>query len=64
MADENKSKQPAGAIVEHLCEHPGCSVWGGFGYMPSKAIPPRWWCARHYPYWPDDVKAKYAALPA
>lgn len=50
MADENKSKQPTGAIVEHLCEHPGCRVWGGFGYMPSKAIPPRWWCWEHYPY--------------
>lgn len=51
MADENKTKQSAaGGIVEHLCEHPGCKVWGGFGYMPSKAVPPRWWCWEHYPY--------------
>lgn len=62
MADENSTKQPmASGIVEHLCEHPGRTAWGGFGF--SSGARAQWWCDRHYPYWGDATKAKYAALP-
>jgi len=64
MSDENGSKQHAAAgVVDHRCEYPGCGEWGGFGFAASRAVAPRWWCARHYPYWDEPAKAKYAALP-
>ena len=63
MATDFSAKHVDAGIDARFCEHPGCDKWGGFGFSVSKVAPARWWCARHYPYWPDSVKAKYAALP-
>ena len=32
--------------VVHLCEHPGCTAWGSFGFGPH-AGSKRWFCAEH-----------------
>lgn len=44
-ATETLRQTPAG-IWEHLCEHPGCKEWGGFGYQIGKQAA-RWYCGAH-----------------
>lgn len=49
MAEDITTKQPtASGVIEHLCEHPACGEWGGFGLSSGRT--PRWWCWEHYPY--------------
>jgi hypothetical protein len=42
MSDDNRPivieppRTPSG-IFEHLCEHPGCRQWGGWGFSRGKA---------------------------
>ena len=62
MATNDPTSTTPSGIYEHYCET--CGKWGGLGYSAGSNAPMRWWCERHYPHWPDDVKAKYAALPA
>ena len=33
-------------VVEHWCEHPGCTKWGGRGYARGKG-PTIWFCFEH-----------------
>ncbi|MFC6488048.1 hypothetical protein [Nitratireductor sp. GCM10026969] len=40
------SVTPAG-IVEHYCEHPDCTAWGGFGYSRGKDQASKWFCRDH-----------------
>ncbi|WP_199773080.1 hypothetical protein [Ensifer adhaerens] len=36
----------------HLCEHPACKNWGGFGFAIGKG-PSKWFCFEHRPEtWP------------
>ena len=49
MSDQDTTARPH-LIVEHWCEHAGCSKWGGAGYAKTKLDAPRWWCWEHYPY--------------
>ncbi len=52
MSDEaGASKKPEGGIVEHLCEHPGCTTWGSLGFAHGRA-PPNWYCFEHKIEWP------------
>lgn len=53
----------AGASIHenHYCCVDGCGKWGGLGLSRSKGEPPQWWCARHYPHWPEHIAARYAA---
>lgn len=34
--------------VDHLCRHPGCPRWGGWGYDGGEGIS-QWWCLEHRP---------------
>lgn len=63
MALEETRDNAPSSMYEHYCEHPACNEWGGFGFSSGKSAPIHWWCARHYPYWSNDVRAKYEALP-
>lgn len=63
MADDRTDTRPH-TPDEHYCEHAGCNAWGGLGYSAGTNTAPRWWCAAHYPYWPDEIRAKLQALPA
>jgi len=48
MSDElGATLQPAatGPWV-HLCEHPGCKAWGGWGFASGKGRS-RWFCYAH-----------------
>lgn len=52
MSDEparpQDAPQPAPpGIWEHLCEHPGCSAWGSFGFTRGRNWPVRWYCHEH-----------------
>ena len=51
MSDETGAAKPAssGPYV-HLCEHPGCKKWGGFGFAVGRATP-NWFCYEHRPEW-------------
>ena len=48
MSDQTKAGD--GIHENHWCEHPGCTKWGGWGFSPSKAEKPHWWCPEHYPH--------------
>lgn len=37
---------PAG-VVDHWCEHPGCTNWGGWGYSKGRNLPSTWYCFEH-----------------
>lgn len=53
MSDE-KSTEPRkdSVLLNHLCEHPGCSKWGSFGFAIGKAAP-NWFCLEHrHETWP------------
>jgi len=50
MSDLDRPMQSSSQQYEHLCTHPGCKKWGGFGFSSSKAIETRWWCWEHYPH--------------
>ncbi|WP_376742382.1 hypothetical protein [Ensifer canadensis] len=57
MSDEGVAiKRPEGGIVEHLCEHPGCTKWGSFGYAHGRAAP-HWYCFEHQIEWPPAKKS-------
>lgn len=45
-ADEVPGLTPAG-VVNHWCEHPGCSNWGAFGYARVRSAPVAWYCFDH-----------------
>lgn len=34
--------------ADHLCRHPGCGRWGGWGYDGGEGIS-GWWCLEHRP---------------
>lgn len=37
-------RAPAG-VIDHWCEHPGCSRWGSFGFThPTRAV---FYCGEH-----------------
>ncbi|MBN9034227.1 MAG: hypothetical protein J0I23_31075 [Rhizobiales bacterium] len=57
MSDTDQTPtHPAPPIhLEHWCCEPGCTEWGSLGHSPHKAIPPRWWCFRHFP---DEYKRR------
>ena len=46
LGNEPPPAAPHG-VVEHGCEHPGCSRWGGFGYRRHKLDEPKWFCYDH-----------------
>lgn len=51
MSDEFRpgevpARAPHTGIVEHLCEHPGCRKWGGWGYSRPRTET-RWFCYEH-----------------
>lgn len=51
MSDEGSVTMKTGSgPVTHLCEHPGCKKWGGFGFASGKAAP-NWFCFEHRPEW-------------
>lgn len=31
----------------HLCQAPGCSAWGAYGFGPGNAETKRWLCDQH-----------------
>ncbi|MER8374472.1 hypothetical protein [Mesorhizobium sp. M0488] len=35
-----------GPIESHVCEHPGCGKFGGFGFAKPRK-PSRWFCLEH-----------------
>lgn len=45
-ADGAPPRTPSG-IWEHLCEHPGCAVWGAWGFARGKRT--AWFCFEHRP---------------
>ncbi|MCZ4500996.1 MAG: hypothetical protein JWQ74_3551 [Marmoricola sp.] len=50
MTEEDKprrARQPTDP-VEHWCQHPGCTKWGGFGYDRGRGETD-WWCWEHRP---------------
>lgn len=53
MSDEGgAAKKTDSGPVTHLCEHPSCKKWGGFGYAIGRAAP-NWFCFEHRPEtWP------------
>lgn len=60
MSDERTATHPSAPVqFEHWCEHPGCKEWGGLGFGQGNQ-PQRWWCAEHYPHWPEQIAVKYA----
>lgn len=34
--------------TDHLCRHPTCKNWGGWGYDHGRGISD-WWCLEHRP---------------
>ena len=44
--------------ADHLCSHPGCSRWGGWGYDGGEGIS-AWWCIAHRP----DADPVHPTLP-
>ncbi|TWG90295.1 hypothetical protein L598_000700000510 [Mesorhizobium sp. J18] len=46
MRNGETAPRRSSGIVEHYCEHPGCSSWGGWGYSRLKDAP-RWFCYAH-----------------
>jgi len=56
MSDEKEvAKQPTAGPWVHLCEHPGCTDWGGWGFAIGKGHS-RWYCYAHR----DDGKTSNA----
>lgn len=50
-------KTASDGLWVHLCEHPGCKKWGGFGYAAGKG-PSNWFCFEHRPAtWPPSKQA-------
>lgn len=50
MSIDGHSSAPGASIhVNHWCEHPGCSEWGGWGFSAGKAAPINWYCFEHFP---------------
>jgi hypothetical protein len=51
--DASTPRPPATGIWEHYCQHPGCKLWGGFGYARGKGEYD-WFCWEHSPEERDD----------
>lgn len=47
----------------HLCAHPGCTAWGGWGEGVDllRGRPGTWWCAEHRPPRLDPARKRAAA---
>lgn len=57
MSDEvGATKRAESGLVEHLCEHPGCTKWGAFGYAHGRAAP-NWYCFEHQIEWPPAKRS-------
>ncbi|WP_164474904.1 MULTISPECIES: hypothetical protein [unclassified Ensifer] len=57
MSDEvGATKRTESGLVEHLCEHPGCTNWGAFGYAYGQAAP-NWYCFEHKIEWPPAKRS-------
>ncbi|WP_093232709.1 hypothetical protein [Sinorhizobium sp. NFACC03] len=51
-AREGPAKKSTEGPWVHLCEHPGCKKWGGFGFAIGKGTS-KWFCVEHKPAtWP------------
>jgi hypothetical protein len=62
MSDEGRTQQAEASIhVEHYCCIPDCGKWGGLGYSRTRGEPVQWWCATHYPNWPEHIAERYRA---
>jgi hypothetical protein len=49
MSDIDSTRKPAlTGPVEHYCQHPGCKLWGGWGYERSRGETD-WYCYEHRP---------------
>ena len=49
MADDtvkNSRSADEQSLHTHLCEHPGCTNWGGFGYDVEMGET-QWFCVEH-----------------
>jgi hypothetical protein len=46
-------------LVEHYCEHPGCTKWGCFGYANKRQKRDDWYCMEHRP---TEARSAYEAL--
>jgi hypothetical protein len=46
--DGGHSHSRRAGVVEHLCRHPGCGRWGGWGYDGGGGVS-AWWCLDHRP---------------
>ena len=47
MSDElGATKKSTDGPWVHLCEHPGCKQWGGWGFSSGKGQS-RWYCYAH-----------------
>lgn len=46
--DAPRRETPAG-IWEHLCEHPRCTRWGGWGFPGKEPKTTVWFCTEHKP---------------
>ena len=62
---ESRTSGPGAGIHEnHYCCIDGCGKWGGLGFSHGTGDNTTWWCARHYPHWPERIAVKYAAEDA
>ncbi|MBD9491705.1 MULTISPECIES: hypothetical protein [Ensifer] len=44
MSDEiGATKRVESGLVEHLCEHSGCTKWRAFGYVHGSVAPNRYY---------------------
>lgn len=50
MSDDSTapSKPAPTSLYEHYCQHPGCKLWGGFGFARGKGEYD-WFCWQHRP---------------
>jgi hypothetical protein len=55
--DPSAAKKTSDGPWVHLCEHPDCKKWGGFGFATGKG-PSNWFCFEHRPTtWPPSKQA-------
>lgn len=61
-ASPNKPHYDAAGRFIHTCGHPGCSLWGGFGFGVSLRAGRlgRWFCAEHAKEYRRQVEAERA----
>ena len=46
---EKTPRAPASGLYEHYCQHPGCKIWGGFGFARGRGGEYDWFCYSHRP---------------